>query len=107
MSGFKTGPWGIVIEWDEDGIECRTWARHALHAKRLDFSSQELAQQFVRALLVLPSDVDAIATPHRFGDTGPLIPPRPVAVPASERTGLICTVCGKDLNAGCECGSDS
>ena len=99
-----SAPWGIVLEWDEDGLECCIWAVHVTIGTRLDFSSAELAQVFIDDLeLADPPGTaisDVIATPRRLGDTGPLITPRPLHTPRPYD--LQCTSCFLDLNV-CIC----
>ncbi len=61
-------PWGIVLEWDEDGLTCCTWFR--MHNVRMPFESMDNAQWYIdnelELYLGLPSTQDYIATPRQF-----------------------------------------
>ena len=59
-----TPAYGIVLEWDEDGLGCCIWAR--MGARRLEFESIVHAQAYIDGMLELPVDRDVVAEPRRF-----------------------------------------
>ncbi len=60
-------PWGIVLEWDEDGLTCCTWVRttNGFDGQRYEFENAENAQWCIDNMLHVGTR-DVIATPRQF-----------------------------------------
>ncbi len=58
-------PWGIVLEWDEDGLTCVKWAMHWI-GQRLEFQFDVDAQYYIDHIAPDTVGLDVIATPRQF-----------------------------------------